>query len=62
MKELGKNIFANFDMPESNYVSHMSHPLVHILMLGKCGVGKSKLVNNLCGTDLESGHSEKSLT
>lgn len=46
MKNVGKHIYANFQLEAVNEVSTTKSAI----LIGGSGTGKSSLVNNLCGS------------
>lgn len=51
------NIFFNLPIPNPSYKKSVSS-----IVVGHCGVGKSRLVNNLCGSNQKVGICSGSLT
>lgn len=51
MNKLATDVFANFELSALDYPRPINEE-VHVLVLGNSGVGKSRLVNNICGSNI----------
>lgn len=59
MIKLGENVYANFQLRNT---SKDSQHQAKVLLLGNCGVGKSRFTNNLCSSTQEVGIAKSSIT
>lgn len=62
MNKLSSNIYyANFSRSEKCVIPKDIYPISTVI-IGECGMGKSKLVNNLCGSKHAVGIDNKGIT